>query len=321
MFHRHESAGSSAAYWESEWGVIDPADYAIQARRHCESSPIGKLVTSKVQPDRLFIDGGCGHGYWVKYLHDRGQRAAGVDFAENTLNQLRSIDPQLDLRFGDVHAMPFADGEVHVYYSGGVVEHFEDGPIPALREARRVLAPDGWFLCSVPDASPLRNRVLYRAATETRGIANGHLFVRRASRTESEAANGDSDQGARFFQYVFQETEFRELLRTAGFEVVETFGESMVWGLFEVVPIRRLYDGARLAWRALRGRRNGPPGPAPAIGASETGARPPMLSTLRALPRRILLNEDRSVPILGPAVGFVVELAANLRMYVARPSA
>jgi SAM-dependent methyltransferase len=146
MFHRRESAGSTAAYWEEEWGVLDPARYAADARRHCEASPLWKLVTSTVQPGRLFIDGGCGHGYWVKCLHDRGQKAAGVDFAENTLNQIRRIDPQIDVRFGDVRALPFRDEEVHVYYSGGVVEHFEDGPAAALKEARRVLASDGWFL-------------------------------------------------------------------------------------------------------------------------------------------------------------------------------
>ena len=326
MFHEHESAGNSSAYWESEWGVIDPADYATQARRHCEGSPICKLVLSTVEPQRLFIDGGCGHGYWVKYLHDRGQRAAGADFAENTLQQLRRIDPGLDLRFGDVRSLPFRDGEVHVYYSGGVVEHFEDGPLPALREARRVLAPDGWFLCSVPDESFLRSRVLYRAATETHGIRNGHLFVRRASRMENEPTNGASDHAAaRFFQYVFKEREFRELLRTSGFDVIETFGESMVWGLFEVVPLRRLCDSATLAWRALRPRRNGleraAPSPvATSPAATETAGARAWMASLRALPRRILLNEDRSIPVLGTALGAAVELTANLRMYVARPS-
>jgi SAM-dependent methyltransferase len=320
MFHQHENSGSSAAYWESAWGILDADTYAAQARQHCEASPLWNLVTSKIQRDRLFIDGGCGHGYWVKCLHDSGQKAAGVDFADNTLHQIRHIDPTLDVRSGDVRSLPFADGEVHVYYSGGVVEHFEEGPGAALREARRVVAGDGWFLCSVPDVSPLRDRLLYRNATETRSARNGPLLVRRASRTAIEPV----DQAAPFFQYAFEQWRFRELLSEAGFDVVDTFGESYVWGLLEVDAVRRLHDVAIAALRTWRARPRGTERAGRVAIADRTASRARATqnggSALGGLARRILVNEDKSVPLVGGAVRLVAEWAANLRMYVARPS-
>jgi len=320
MFHDYESAGSSSAYWESMWGDLEAAAYADDARRHCEASPLWSLVTSKVQRDRLFIDGGCGHGYWVKCLHDRGQKAAGVDFAERTLEQIRRIDPSLDVRRGDVRALPFEDGEVHVYYSGGVVEHFEEGPTAALREARRVIAPDGWFLCSVPDVSPLRKHLLYRAASETHGVRNGPLFVQRASRTSLDPSRDASGGSRRFFQYAFEESEFLEHLQRAGFSVVETFGESFVWGFLEIDPVRRLHDRAMAVWRHWR-RANGHSREHRITGSVDDGNAPQgARQSLRTLPRRALMNEDRSIPVLGGAVGLAAEFAANLRMYVARPS-
>jgi SAM-dependent methyltransferase len=321
MFHDYQSAGSSSAYWESMWGDLEPATYANDARRHCEASPLWSLVTGKVQRDRLFIDGGCGHGYWVKCLHDRGQKAAGVDFAERTLEQIRRIDSSLDVRQGDVRALPFGDGEVHVYYSGGVVEHFEEGPTAALREARRVIAPDGWFLCSVPDVSPLRKHLLYRAATEVHGVRNGPLFVQRASRTNLDRSCDASGGSPKFFQYAFEESEFRDLLRLSGFTVVETFGESFVWGFLEIDPVRHLHDRAMDVWRHWRrpdrnSKEHRMTGSVDEVNGSQGAWR-----SLRTLPRRALMNEDRSIAVLGGAVGLAAEFAANLRMYVARPSA
>ena len=55
----------------------------------------------------------------------------------------RAYDPALKLQTGDVHALPYGDKSVHGYLSFGVLEHFEHGVGPALREANRVLASGG----------------------------------------------------------------------------------------------------------------------------------------------------------------------------------
>jgi len=322
MFHEHSSPADSPSYWASVWGTLDREAYAGDARRHCASSPLWKLTVQTARSDRLFVDGGCGHGYWVKCLHDLGYRAAGVDFSEDTVRQIHKIDPRLDVRVGDIRAMPFDAGSVHVYYSGGVVEHFEDGPAHALREARRILAPDGWFFCSVPDLSPLR-RALYRGATDEREVRSGNLTVRRAGATRAEAPRGEE----RFYCYLFAESQFVRLLQDAGFDVVDSFGTNIAWGLMEFGPVRDAYRAGGRVLEALRKSKEREP----AVGAdgvreASGPTKPPSsrgqsaLGRLGVLAKRVMVQEDRSVPVLGRGVRLAGELAANMRVYVARPS-
>ena len=330
MYHRGDSDGSSAEFWENVWGALDPATYAAVARKHCEASPFLQLLLDSSARDRLFIDGGCGHGYFVKYFHDLGYRAAGVDFAVETIQQLNQIDPTLNVQQGDVCALPWADGEVQVYYSGGVVEHFEDGPEPALREARRVIAADGWFICLVPDASWFRRRVLYRKATETQVATAGELWARPASGTRVEAAG----EGLRFFQYAFEEAEFRALLEQAGFEVTRTFGTHFIWGLLEHTWLRHAHDAAMKLLEGPRARGFTSAGPARATGESSTANAAPaqrkgqapgasLVRRARAavvdIAKRAFLYEDTTLPVLGHAVRLALEVVPNMRVYVARP--
>ena len=63
----------------------------------------------------------------------------GVDYAKNTVKRIKEICPELDIREGNVFNLNFPDNFFGTYYSWGVVEHFEDGPEPILKEAYRVL--------------------------------------------------------------------------------------------------------------------------------------------------------------------------------------
>jgi SAM-dependent methyltransferase len=283
---------------------------------------VHQVIARVVQPGRLFLDGGCGHGYWVKYLHDLGFRAAGVDFASETVSQIKRIDPSLAVSVGDVRALPFADESVHVYYSGGVAEHFEEGPEAVLREAARVLAPDGYFLCSVPDASPLREHVVFRSATSERAATNGLLHARRVEEAAAEASSGPP---LRFFQYAFSKAEFQRHLNAAGFEVVETFGMQLLWGLLDVPVVRRAQDAARRSLGGLRALRGGSQAAlsskqaaAPTATTPENRTSTPPARPAGSFARRLALYEDRSIPVFGQGIRALCEVAPNMRMYVAR---
>ena len=65
--------------------------------------------------------------------------------------------------FGDVRALPFADGALSVVLSGGLLEHFRD-PAPVIREMARVLRPGGLFYADIVP----RKVSLYRWAERAR---------------------------------------------------------------------------------------------------------------------------------------------------------
>ncbi|MFW5798540.1 MAG: class I SAM-dependent methyltransferase [Planctomycetota bacterium] len=62
----------------------------------------------------------------------------------------------MTIRHGDVRALPFDDGSFDGYWSLGVIEHFQQGYLDILAEARRVLRPGGILFLAAPSMSPLR---------------------------------------------------------------------------------------------------------------------------------------------------------------------
>ena len=72
--------------------------------------------------------------------------------------------------FGDVRALPLADGSVSVVLSGGLLEHFRE-PAPVIREMARVLRPGGLFYADIVP----RKTSLYRWAERTRMAKDEHL--------------------------------------------------------------------------------------------------------------------------------------------------
>ena len=155
MYHRHAETGASAAYWEEFGREGTLADRL----RYCEVDPLKPLFRRYLQPGATMLEGGCGRGQYVAYYSAQGVNVVGLDFARDWLSKIRGEAPGLKLCAGDVGALPFTDRAFDLYYSGGVVEHFEAGADRALAEARRVLKDDGILLISVPYLNPLR-RVL-----------------------------------------------------------------------------------------------------------------------------------------------------------------
>jgi SAM-dependent methyltransferase len=309
MYQEAIAAGSTSEYWDDSW---DHASPIAEGARNCVNDPLFPLLDSTLQRDRLFLEGGCGTGHWVKQFHDRGYRAVGLDFASRTVDRLHATAPELDIRLGDIRELPFADGEVHTYFSNGVVEHFEDGPELALAEARRVMAPDGWFLCSVPDACFLRDRVLFSSEVTDLALFKPRMQVRRVDATRTEQADS-----LPFFQYAFTKAEFEEKLQRAGFRVERSFGYALLWGLLQIPGAQLAADGIQNAARRLR--RAPQAAAAPVAVAPQEPVGEIRRGRLRELFIRALVKEDRQLPILGPLVGFAAEHCSNMRMFVARP--
>ena len=294
MLKMYQAASDHAGtpdYWEANWSDGD-LDRAV---RFCEIEPLRALFERYTPPGTLMLEGGCGLGHYVTYYTGRGVRVVGLDFAQSALARLHRRQPHLRLCAGDVAVLPFRDGSFDVYYSGGVVEHFEAGAMPSILEAHRVLRPGGVLLISVPYLSPARKML--------------SLFRQRLWRRVSDSRVDPfvMDEGLKFFQYVYTKSEFEALLESAGFHVVTTQGYSILWGIYELP-----FLGSALqtwSWRRDEQRRGAP--------ASIRSSPPRSDGSKRlSLMTRLVASEDATVPLVGLVVRALRWACANIQMYV-----
>lgn len=281
MYQEAERSGGSSEYWGEYWDTQPFAD----AVRFCAIDPLRSLFEKYLGADSLILEGGCGMGQYVAYYAARGHRIVGLDFSYGTLRALHRHQPRLDVLCGDVAQFPFSRESFDVYYSGGVVEHFEGGATAALQEAHRVLKRQGVLLISVPYYSPLRRMI----APFKRRV----WFDRTAPQIEAVPS-----RGLAFFQYAYRPAEFEEMLGQAGFDVVETQGYAILWGL------------ADLRWRAPRKQSNRRNSASPVAQEEVVDVRTPSLL------KRLLISEDDTVPLAGSFVRLMRWAAANMMMYV-----
>lgn len=199
------------------------------------------------------LEAGCGSGRYVKYLSDRGFDIAGIEIFQETVNTVKSVFPNLDIRQGNVLNLPFEDNEISGIISLGVLEHFIEGPSSPLKEMYRVLKQGGYAVITVTSYNYLR-RIKYLSGI---GMMNeiGCLnpkrinFVRKIFRKEPikkwhRRANlpyGNKALASKstFFQYFFTKQEFENEVRKSGFKIVES------------VPVQLLHGIHHEVWKGL----------------------------------------------------------------------
>jgi SAM-dependent methyltransferase len=92
---------------------------------------------------------GIGAGGVERLLAAQGWRVSSLDPGEQAVAAMAGAG--FDAHCGWAQDMPFGDGRFDVVVASEVLEHIERATrLEVLREVRRVLAPGGWFIGSVP---------------------------------------------------------------------------------------------------------------------------------------------------------------------------
>jgi O-antigen biosynthesis protein len=112
------------------------------------------LMLSLVGANKRVLDVGCSTGYLAKALGELGNVVSGIEYDQASADKARPFLAELvvgDLEAPDVFDA-FADASFDVVVFGDVLEHLRD-PLPVLRRARRLLAPGGSVVISVPNVA------------------------------------------------------------------------------------------------------------------------------------------------------------------------
>ena len=224
------SRSASADFWQEHWGRQSPEALA----RIADTSPLTRLIKESLPPaGARVLEAGCGLGQYVVLLRRDGYHAIGTDWSLPPLRACRDWAPPTPLAVMDLRRLGFRPEAFAAYVSLGAVEHDPDGPDLILHEARRVLAPAGVLILSVPYVNVARFVATW--------------WVRYRNRRQREA-------GGQFYQFAFSRREARTFIERNGFRVLSA------------TP----YDPARLlraAWRRLGGASVGEVAPRSDVGA------------------------------------------------------
>ncbi len=110
----------------------------------------------KIKKNAKSLEAGCGIAQNVYYLHTKGLDSYGVDFSEEIVKRVNTELAELKVSVDDVRKLKFKDDFFDVYFSFGVIEHFEDGFDDIIKEAIRVTKPGAILVINFPYMNPLR---------------------------------------------------------------------------------------------------------------------------------------------------------------------
>ena len=219
-----ETYTSTRRAWEAIWRHQADIESELRTLDYPRARQITSFYLPHLPTRGLILEAGCGLGKEVIQLSDLGYQVIGLDYIEEALHKIRSFRKDSRLTAADVHALPFRDESLDAYLSFGVVEHFEFGPEPTLREAWRVLRKGGLLVLTVPYPSLVRRVIQAKKWLTLRG-------------------RGKEENG--YYETTYRVTDLERFLHMTGFEVIARYPTShsfTLWGVGRLFRGRDYYD-------------------------------------------------------------------------------
>jgi SAM-dependent methyltransferase len=191
--------------WEKNWDDIS-MDEIMEIFKYDRVKKQMDVFTRVLPKNEKILEGGCGLAPYLIRLRQLGFQVEGIDYNEAPLKKALSHDPTLPLKVGDVAAIPYPDDSFGGYISLGVIEHFTEGPLKAIREARRILRKGGVFVVMVP-----QNHFFMRLTAPLRALKRNSLLRKWFKKSAD----------THYWEQYFKRSELVPLLEKEGFDVRE----------------------------------------------------------------------------------------------------
>ena len=189
-----------------EWSqAVWKKDGRLVSVEEAEEELLHSVLTKYLPKDGTIVDAGCGTARWPMYFQRLGYRIFGIEISRDACVIAKENDPAVGILQANVKQVPLKEHSVDAVMSLGVVEHDEAGPLDALREAHRILKPNGLLILAVPYNNLFRRLIVNPL----------HAYVNRQRRRVNAPLC--------FGEYRFDKREVRGFLKRAGFEVLAAY--------------------------------------------------------------------------------------------------
>jgi SAM-dependent methyltransferase len=222
----HTNKNTSPEYWDVQWNKENFKKTILNGTKNI----LIKRTTKKyINPSKLkrILEGGCGNGQFVYAFDKLGYDSYGVDYAEKTILKTKKIFPNLKVFNGDVRKLDFPSNYFDGYWSIGVIEHFYNGYDSIIKEAERVIKPEGFLFITFPHLSLLRKIKIK--------LGNYPIFNSKLLEKEE------------FYQFILNDKDVRKKIENYGFSLVKKIRFSGFKGLKDEISclnplLQKIYD-------------------------------------------------------------------------------
>jgi tRNA (uracil-5-)-methyltransferase TRM9 len=174
------------------------------------------FLFSDLKEGEKVLDLGCGNGRWYKVFKEKKVDYFGIDNSEKLIEIAKENFPEAKFFVGDAMNLPFPDNFFDKVYSIALLHHIpsEDFRIKVLKEAKRVLKPEGMLILTCWKIHRLREILTLLK----------HTFLKSIGKSKLDFKDIFLPWGKKTLRYYhcFSKKELEKLVEKSGFEILES---------------------------------------------------------------------------------------------------